>query len=158
MIGEASIFPRARATIQSAIQVHLQFSPRHLESMFADMAVLAAVAQRQRGLQNGLDTSRKLRPCPSDLDHLAAAAQQVSQASLMEGVHKLAIDTPSLAHQKSMEVWAQPPCGLFKSTSRLDGIDRHLRTREPPHPPQLCRHFPASFIGGYAGRGSNPFH
>src|SRR5262249_10163920 len=158
MIGEASIFPRARATIQSAIQVHLQFSPRHLESMFADMAVLAAVAQRQRGLQNGFVTSRKLAPGPSEPGHCPAAAGTASQARRMEGVHTLAIDPPSMAHQKSMEVLAQLPCGLSKSTSRLDGIDRHLRTREHPHPPQLCRHFPASFIGGYAGRGSNPFH
>src|SRR5262249_60920900 len=103
MIGEASIFPRARATIQSAIQVHLQFSPRHLESMFADMAVLAAVAQRQRGLQNGLDTSRKLRPCPPDLDHLPAAAQQVGQASLMGGGQKIANNNPSIPDQKIME-------------------------------------------------------
>jgi hypothetical protein len=126
--------------------------------MGTDVPVLAAVAQRQRRLQNDLDASRKLRPCPSDLDHLAAAAQQVGQASLMEGVHKLTIDTPSIAHQKSREVLAQHLCGLFKSTSWLDGIHRLLRTREHPHPPRLRRHFPASFIGGYARRSSNPFH
>jgi hypothetical protein len=46
MIVEASVFPRTRATMHDAIQVCLQLSPYHVESMFADRALLAAVGQR----------------------------------------------------------------------------------------------------------------
>src|SRR5438876_12249923 len=61
----------------------------------------------------------------------------MGQAGLVQGLEKLTINAPAIAHQKAGKVRSQYHRRLFKSTARLNRIDADLRGAEDPHPPQL---------------------
>src|SRR5207302_4366512 len=86
-------------------------------------------------------TLRKFsRPDSCHQHHLPAAPQQVSQATLVHGLEKLAIDTPAMAHQETGKVYSQHHGGLLERPPGLTALDRDLRSAEGPHPPQPPAH------------------
>src|ERR1700681_4530907 len=56
----------------------------------------------------------------------------MGQAGLVQGLEKLTIDAPAIAHQKAGKVRPQYHGRLFKSASRLNRIDADLRGAEDP--------------------------
>src|SRR2546425_4153581 len=79
----------------------------------------------------------------------------MGQAGLVQGLEKLTIDAPAIAHQKAGKVRPQHHRRLFKPTPRLNRIDRDLRSTEGPHPPQLSAHSPSGLVRGYTGTAAN---
>src|SRR6266446_5678721 len=73
----------------------------------------------------------------------------MGQAGLVQGLEKLTIDAPAIAHQKAGKVRPQYHGRLFKSASRLNRIDADLRGAEDPHPPQLSTHSPSGLVRGH---------
>src|SRR6266849_3011315 len=82
----------------------------------------------------------------------------MGQAGLVQGLEKLTIDAPAIAHQKAGKVRPQYHGRLFKSASRLNRIDADLRGAEDPHPPQLSTHSPSGLVRGHTGTGANLCH
>src|SRR6266567_6150040 len=68
----------------------------------------------------------------------------MGQAGLVQGLEKLTINAPAIAHQKASKVRSQYHRRLFKSTARPNRIDADLRGAEDPHPPQLSTDSPFS--------------
>src|SRR5258708_7061477 len=82
----------------------------------------------------------------------------MGQAGLVQGLEKLTIDAPAIAHQKAGKVRPQYHGRLFKSASRMNRIDADLRGAEDPHPPQLSTHSPSGLVRGHTGTGANLCH
>src|SRR5437016_13253720 len=78
----------------------------------------------------------------------------MGQAGLVQGLEKLTINAPAIAHQKAGKVRSQYHRRLFKSTARLNRIDADLRGAEDPHPPQLSTDSPSGLIRTHTGTGA----
>src|SRR5487761_151556 len=110
-------------------------------------------------LQDRLYRARQLRLTLSrHHDHFPAAPQQMSQAALVQGLEKLPIDAPTIAHQKTVKIFPQHGGGLFEPAARLNRINGNRRGAEGPHPPQLSSHSPAGFIRSHTRTAANLFH
>src|SRR5487761_40744 len=74
------------------------------------------------------------------------APQQMSQAALVQGLEKLPINAPPVAHQKTVKIFSQHGSGLLEPAARLNRIDRYLRGAESPHPPELSVDSPTGLV------------
>lgn len=89
MFGQALIFRAAKVAIQQAVQVGLQPSGGHRQTMWGNLAPLVAISQPETLLQQRFDRQGELGGGRrGDMDHLAAAPDQVLQAALVKRLLK----------------------------------------------------------------------
>src|SRR5260370_37426623 len=121
MMGQALFCGRASGLGKEPTEAGFKSPPCRRQSVGAELALLVTLAQAQGGLEYTLQPARKLgRAAGLHLDHLPATAQQMGQAALVQGLRKLTIDTPAIAHQKPGEIFSQHVGSLLKPASRLD--------------------------------------
>ena len=117
---------------------------------------LATIAQLRSFLQT--------RRCPEfrltvfcHHGYLSAVPLQMGQAASVCGIGKLVIDALGIACEKrNLQPAQRPP--VQNCVSRLNRIDRDLRSAEGPHPLQLSTHSPSGLDGGHTGTAANLFH
>src|ERR1700722_991109 len=146
------------ARFQHPIQFGFQLSDSDPQAMLGDLAALMALSQRQARLEQLLYGSWEgPRPWRSDLCHLAAALQQMGQATLMERELESVVGRPAVVHKKSIILGAQNRYRLLISPSWQNGVYGHLRTHRHVQPLKSATYLPAGFVHAVHGSLSRSF-
>ena len=116
------------------------------KAAIGDGAGAVAIADGQGGVEHPLDfgedpTARMIAA------ELAAAPQEVRETRLMGGPGKPPIGCPPIAHEYAPKVPAEHRCRFWKSTTRLDAIDRRPVRGVRPQPRQEAGDLPPGFVG-----------
>lgn len=145
--GKALRDPPAARPIDEGIELVLEMAARDGDPVRRDRVLAPAIAHPQGLLEDAADAWRK-GPLLMIADEHATAAEQMREAGLMNGVLKLAIRGPAVAHQDTVEVCAEHRGGLIKAAAPLNRVHRRLRCGKAPQPLQMAADFPAGFIRG----------
>lgn len=138
--------PAARL-IDEGIELVLEMAARDGHTPRRDRVLAPAIAHPQGLLEDAGDAGRE-GPLAMIADEGPTAAEQMRKTRLMDRVLKLAIRSPAIANQDTVEVRAEHRSGLIKATSALNRVHRRLRCGKAPQPLQMATHFPAGFIRG----------
>ena len=133
--------------VDERIEPVLEMATSDGDAVRRDRALAPAITHAQALLEDAGDAGCE-GPLLMIADEGATAAEEMRETRLMNGVLKLAIGGPAVAHQDAGELCAEHGGRLIKAASPLNRVDRRLRGGKAPQPLQMAADFPARFIRG----------
>ena len=151
MGGEAVGGVQRRRFVDQPTELGEQSAASGYQAVVAQKPGVAAVAQLESGLQDGLHPGgpRAARMIGSELPR---SPDQVSQTRLVQRVGEAAIRRPPVAHEHAGEVGSQDRCRVVEPAAGANRVDRRLGRGEGPQPVAHGADAPAGFIRRDHGR------
>ena len=145
MRGETLGVVERRGRVDEATEAGEQSAADRRQTVVGQAAVVAAVAQRAAGLEDGchLTGPATVRMVVSKV---LTAPEQVGQAGLVQRVVEATIRRPPVAHEHAVEVGVENGDGVVEPASGADGVDGRVRGGERPQPVADGADAPPGFV------------
>ena len=133
MGGEAVGGVQRRSVVDQLTELGEQSAASGCQAVVAQTPGVAAVAQLENGLQDGLHPGgpRAARMIGSELP---PSPHQVSRIGLVQRVGEAAIRRPPVTHEHAVVVGSQDRWGVVEPAAGADHVDRRLRCGEDSQP------------------------
>ena len=149
--GEALGVAQPRRVVDQPAEPGEQSAARGGQTVVADTAGVAPVAQREAGLQGVLHVASP-RAAGMVVPQMLTSSPQVLQTRLMLAVGEAPVHHPAVAHEHAVEVGPEEGLRVVESAACADGVNRRRRGDGRPQPVAAGADAPAGLIGRDHGR------